>query len=144
MVERFEVVVMRVIQTSGKRKTAIARATIREGKGRVRINHRPVELIEPEIARFTIMEPLILAGEGVVGKVDVDVKVSGGGFMGQAEAARVAIARALIEWTNDVKLKEKFMKYDRTMLVGDSRRTEPHKPNRSTKGPRAKRQKSYR
>ncbi|WP_297490961.1 30S ribosomal protein S9 [Thermococcus sp.] len=135
---------MRVIQTSGKRKTAIARATIREGKGRVRINHRPVELIEPEIARFTIMEPLILAGEGVVGKVDVDVKVSGGGFMGQAEAARVAIARALIEWTNDVKLKEKFMKYDRTMLVGDSRRTEPHKPNRSTKGPRAKRQKSYR
>ncbi len=144
MVERFEVVVMRVIQTSGKRKTAIARATIREGKGRVRINHRPVELIEPEIARFTIMEPLILAGEGVVGKVDVDVKVSGGGFMGQAEAARVAIARALIEWTNDVNLKEKFMKYDRTMLVGDSRRTEPHKPNRSTKGPRAKRQKSYR
>ncbi len=135
---------MRVIQTSGKRKTAIARATIREGKGRVRINHRPVELIEPEIARFTIMEPLILAGEGVVGKVDVDVKVSGGGFMGQAEAARVAIARALIEWTNDVNLKEKFMKYDRTMLVGDSRRTEPHKPNRSTKGPRAKRQKSYR
>ncbi|WP_456366379.1 30S ribosomal protein S9 [Thermococcus sp.] len=135
---------MRVIQTSGKRKTAIARATIREGKGRVRINHRPVELIEPEIARFTIMEPLILAGEGVVGKVDVDVKVNGGGFMGQAEAARVAIARALIEWTNDVNLKEKFMKYDRTMLVGDSRRTEPHKPNRSTKGPRAKRQKSYR
>jgi len=135
---------MRVIQTSGKRKTAIARATIREGKGRVRINHRPVELIEPEIARFTIMEPLILAGEGVSGGVDVDVTVSGGGFMGQAEAARVAIARALIEWTNDVNLKEKFMKYDRTMLVGDSRRTEPHKPNRSTKGPRAKRQKSYR
>ncbi|AIU69796.1 30S ribosomal protein S9 [Thermococcus eurythermalis] len=135
---------MRVIQTAGKRKTAIARATIREGKGRVRINHKPVEIIEPEIARFTIMEPLILAGEEIVGKVDIDVKVEGGGFMGQAEAARVAIARALVEWTNDMNLKEKFMKYDRTMLVGDSRRTEPHKPNRSTKGPRAKRQKSYR
>ena len=135
---------MRVIQTAGKRKTAIARATIREGKGRVRINHKPVEIIEPEIARFTIMEPLILAGEEIVGKVDIDVKVEGGGFMGQAEAARVAIARALVEWTNDMNLKEKFMRYDRTMLVGDSRRTEPHKPNRSTKGPRAKRQKSYR
>ncbi|ASJ08620.1 30S ribosomal protein S9 [Thermococcus siculi] len=135
---------MKVIQTAGKRKTAIARATIREGKGRVRINRKPVEIIEPEIARFTIMEPLVLAGEEIVGKVDIDVKVEGGGFMGQAEAARVAIARALVEWTNDMNLKEKFMKYDRTMLVGDSRRTEPHKPNRSTKGPRAKRQKSYR
>ncbi|WP_297519152.1 30S ribosomal protein S9 [Thermococcus sp.] len=135
---------MKVIQTAGKRKTAIARATIREGKGRVRINHKPVEIIEPEIARFTIIEPLVLAGEEIVGKVDIDVRVEGGGFMGQAEAARVAIARALVEWTNDMNLKEKFMKYDRTMLVGDSRRTEPHKPNRSTKGPRAKRQKSYR
>ncbi|AEK72839.1 30S ribosomal protein S9P [Thermococcus sp. 4557] len=135
---------MKVIQTAGKRKTAIARATIREGKGRVRINHKPVEIIEPEIARFTIMEPLVIAGEEIVGKVDIDVKVEGGGFMGQAEAARVAIARALVEWTNDMNLKDKFMKYDRTMLVGDSRRTEMHKPNRSTKGPRAKRQKSYR
>jgi len=135
---------MKVIQTAGKRKTAIARATIREGKGRVRINRKPVEIIEPEIARFTIMEPLVLAGEEIVSKVDIDVKVEGGGFMGQAEAARVAIARALVEWTNDVNLKDKFMKYDRTMLVGDSRRTEMHKPNRSTKGPRAKRQKSYR
>jgi len=136
--------IMRIIQTAGKRKTAIARATIREGKGRVRINSKPVEIIEPEMARFTIMEPLVLAGEEIVSKVDIDVKVEGGGFMGQAEAARVAIARGLIEWTGDMNLKEKFMKYDRTMLVGDSRRTEPHKPNRSTKGPRAKRQKSYR
>ena len=135
---------MKVIQTSGKRKTAVARATIRGGKGRVRVNHKPVEIIEPEMIRFTIMEPLILAGEEIVGKVDIDVKVEGGGIMGQAEAARVAIARALIEWTNDMNLKDKFVKYDRTMLVGDSRRTEPHKPNRSTKGPRAKRQKSYR
>ncbi|AEH23954.1 30S ribosomal protein S9 [Pyrococcus yayanosii] len=135
---------MRIIQTSGKRKTAIARAVIREGKGRVRINGKPVELVEPEIARFTILEPLILAGEEVWNSVDIDVRVQGGGFMGQAEAARIAIARALVEWTNDMNLKEKFMKYDRTMLVGDPRRTEPHKPNRSTKGPRAKRQKSYR
>ncbi|KUK18391.1 MULTISPECIES: 30S ribosomal protein S9 [Thermococcus] len=135
---------MRIIQTAGKRKSAVARATIKEGNGRVRVNYKPVEILEPEIARFTIMEPLVIAGEEILGKVDVDVKVEGGGFMGQAEAARIAIARALVEWTGDMNLKEKFMKYDRTMLVGDSRRTEPHKPNRSTKGPRAKRQKSYR
>lgn len=135
---------VKVIQTAGKRKSAIARATIREGKGRIRINGKPVEIVEPEMIRFVIMEPLILAGEGIVNKVDIDVKVQGGGLMGQAEAARVAIARALVEWTNDMTLKDTYMQYDRTMLVGDSRRTEPHKPNRSTKGPRAKRQKSYR
>lgn len=135
---------MKVIQTAGKRKTAIARATIREGKGRVRINSKPVEIIEPEMIRLIIMEPLILAGEEIVNGVDIDVKVQGGGIVGQAEAARVAIARALVEWTNDMTLKDTYMQYDRTMLVGDSRRTEPHKPNRSTKGPRAKRQKSYR
>jgi len=134
----------KVIQTAGKRKSAIARATIREGKGRVRINGKPVEIIEPEMVRFVIIEPLVLAGEEIVNKVDIDVKVQGGGIVGQAEAARVAIARALVEWTNDMKLKDTYMQYDRTMLVGDSRRTEPHKPNRSTKGPRAKRQKSYR
>ncbi|MCD6559183.1 MAG: 30S ribosomal protein S9 [Palaeococcus sp.] len=132
------------MQTAGKRKSAIARATIREGKGRIRINGKPVEIMEPEMIRFVVMEPLVLAGEGIVNKVDIDVKVQGGGVMGQAEAARVAIARALVEWTNDMTLKDTYMQYDRTMLVGDSRRTEPHKPNRSTKGPRAKRQKSYR
>ncbi|RLF77956.1 30S ribosomal protein S9 [Thermococci archaeon] len=135
---------VKVIQTAGKRKSAIARATIREGKGRIRINGKPVEIMEPEMIRFVVMEPLVLAGEGIVNKVDIDVKVQGGGVMGQAEAARVAIARALVEWTNDMALKDTYMQYDRTMLVGDSRRTEPHKPNRSTKGPRAKRQKSYR
>ncbi|WP_293255188.1 30S ribosomal protein S9, partial [Palaeococcus sp. (in: euryarchaeotes)] len=135
---------VKVIQTAGKRKSAIARATIREGKGRIRINGKPVEIMEPEMIRFVVMEPLVLAGEGIVNKVDIDVKVQGGGVMGQAEAARVAIARALVEWTNDMTLKDTYMQYDRTMLVGDSRRTEPHKPNRSTKGPRAKRQKSYR
>lgn len=72
---------MRIIQTTGKRKTAIARAVIREGKGRVRINGKPVEIIEPEIARFTILEPLILAGEEIWNSVDIDVKVEGGGFM---------------------------------------------------------------
>ncbi|MCD6559747.1 MAG: 30S ribosomal protein S9, partial [Palaeococcus sp.] len=122
---------VKVIQTAGKRKSAIARATIREGKGRIRINGKPVEIMEPEMIRFVVMEPLVLAGEGIVNKVDIDVKVQGGGVMGQAEAARVAIARALVEWTNDMTLKDTYMQYDRTMLVGDSRRTEPHKPNRS-------------
>ncbi|MHC1592362.1 MAG: 30S ribosomal protein S9 [Candidatus Helarchaeales archaeon] len=133
---------VKVQLASGKRKTAIARANIREGTGKIRINKIPIELFSPEIARMKIMEPLILAGEDVIKKVDINVNVKGGGFMGQAEATRIAIARALVKWTKSQRLRSKFIKYDRVMLVGDSRRTEPKKFG----GPsaRARRQKSYR
>jgi len=132
----------KILLTSGKRKTAIARAVIRDGKGRIRINKIPIEIYQPELARWKIMEPLLLAGDDVISKIDIDVKVEGGGYMGQAEAARIAIARALVEWTEDPALKKKFIEYDRSMLVGDPRRTEPKKfGGRSA---RARRQKSYR
>ena len=132
---------MKIVNTSGKRKTAIARATIREGRGRVRVNKKPVEIIEPELVRMKIMEPLILA-KGLAEKVDIDVRVHGGGVMGQAEAVRTAIARGLVEWSGDAELREFFMKYDRTLLVNDSRRKEPKKVG--GRGARKRRQKSYR
>ncbi|HDO20463.1 MAG TPA: 30S ribosomal protein S9 [Candidatus Bathyarchaeota archaeon] len=133
---------MKILISSGKRKTAIARATLKNGSGRIYINGVPVELIEPELARWKIMEPLLLAGLDKVGKVDIEVNVKGGGFMGQAEAARMAIARGLVAWFKDSKLEKKFLEYDRTMLSGDPRRTEPKKFG----GPSARRrfQKSYR
>ncbi|AEF96409.1 30S ribosomal protein S9 [Methanotorris igneus] len=135
---------MKIVHTVGKRKTAIARATARPGKGRIRINKVPIELIEPKYKRMKLMEPIILAGEEVIKQMDIDVVVKGGGVMGQMDAARTAIGKAIVEFTGDPKIKEKFLAYDRTLLVSDARRTEPHKPSRSTKGPRAKRQKSYR
>jgi len=131
----------KVIHTSGKRKTAIARGTFRKGKGRIRVNKCPVELYDPELARLKINEPIILAGD-IVNDLDIDVKVIGGGVMGQAEAARMVIAKGLVQWTNDMDLKEKFVQYDRTMLVGDPRRSEPKKYG--GRGARARRQKSYR
>jgi len=133
---------VKILISSGKRKTAIARATLKNGSGRIYINGVPVELIEPELARWKIMEPLLLAGLDKVGKVDIEVNVKGGGFMGQAEAARMAIARGLVAWFKDSKLEKKFLEYDRTMLSGDPRRTEPKKFG----GPSARRrfQKSYR
>ena len=134
---------MKIVQYTGKRKEAIARAILKEGKGRIRINRTPLPLYKPKIARFKIKEPLILAGD-IVDSVDININVKGGGFMGQADAARIAIARGLVKWTQDMDLREIYMDYDRTMLKGDSRRTEPHKPNASSKGPRAKKQKSYR
>ncbi|ADG13362.1 ribosomal protein S9P [Methanocaldococcus infernus ME] len=130
--------------TVGKRKRAIARAVAREGKGRIRINKIPIELIEPKYKRMKLMEPILLAGEEVISKMDIDVTVKGGGVMGQMDAARTAIGKAIVEFTGSKELRDKFLAYDRTLLVSDARRTEPHKPSRSTKGPRAKRQKSYR
>ncbi|WP_456472416.1 30S ribosomal protein S9 [Methanocaldococcus sp.] len=134
----------KVVMTVGKRKRAIARAVAREGKGRIRINKIPIELIEPKYKRMKLMEPILLAGEEVISQMDIDVTVKGGGVMGQMDAARTAIGKAIVEFTGSKELRDKFLAYDRTLLVSDARRTEPHKPSRSTKGPRAKRQKSYR
>ncbi|MEJ5328445.1 MAG: 30S ribosomal protein S9 [Candidatus Bathyarchaeia archaeon] len=132
----------KVLVVSGKRKTAIARAFVRPGVGRVRINMVPVEIFEPEIAREKIMEPLIHAGEDVWKQLDIDVKTSGGGYMGQAEAARMALANALLKWTKSTHLRTVFTEYDRTMIAGDPRRKEPKKFGGP--GARAKEQKSYR
>ena len=134
--------VKKVLVVSGKRKTAVARAVVRPGVGRVRINMVPVEIFEPEIAREKIMEPLLQAGEDVWKQLDMDVKTSGGGYMGQAEAARMAVANALLKWTKSSHLRTVFTEYDRTMLAGDSRSKEPKKFGGP--GARAREQKSYR
>lgn len=132
----------KVLVVSGKRKTASARAIVKPGAGRIRINRIPVEIYMPEIAREKIMEPLLQAGEDVWKQLDMDIKTSGGGFMGQAEAARVTVANALLKWTKSSHLRTVFTEYDRTMIVGDSRSKEPKKFGGP--GARARDQKSYR
>ena len=131
----------KLIMTSGSRKLSIARATLRPGKGVVRINRMLLDLYQPEMCRMKIMEPLLLA-EDVAGKVDIDVRVDGGGVNSGAEAARLAIARALVAFAGKEGLKQRFLDYDRNMLVADVRYKETCKPNDSKA--RAKRQKSYR
>ena len=132
---------VKVVHTNGKRKTAIARATLRSGKGRVRINSKPVEFYQPELARLKIKEPIELAGKQA-NRVDINVSVEGGGVMGQAEASRTAIARGIVQWFDDEKLQKLFQNYDRALLVNDTRRKEPKHP--MGRGARKKRQKSYR
>lgn len=132
----------KVLVLSGKRKTAIARATVRLGKGRIRVNNIPVEIFEPKLARDKIMEPLLLIEDEVWKQLDINVKVSGGGFMGQAEAARIAIAKCLLKWTKSARLRTTLRDYDRTMIAGDPRRKEPKKFGGP--GARARDQKSYR
>jgi len=131
---------VKIIHCSGKRKRAVARATLKPGKGKVRVNNKMLDVVYPKIAQLKIQEPLILAGS-IANGVDIDVNVKGGGFISQAEAARLAIARTLVKY--DKKLEKNFLNYDRQLLVADVRRKEPHKPNTS-KGARSKRQKSYR
>ena len=132
----------KVIVSSGKRKTAIARATIKQGKGRIRVNGVPLEVLPNELSRIKISEVFIIIGEEVRESIDIRVNVRGGGYMGQAEAIRTAIARVLIEYFDDMTMKEKFTVYDKTIVSGDPRRTEPkHFGGRSS---RSRFQKSYR
>ncbi len=132
----------KAINTSGKRKTAIARCTTREGKGRITVNNIPLDVIEPVLVRYKMTEPLLFVDEAVRNKIDMKIKVVGGGFMSQSDAVRISIARGLVAWTESAELKEKFVNYERQMLVGDSRRKERKKYGGP--GARSKYTKSYR
>ena len=132
----------KTVQTVGKRKRAIARASFKKGKGVIKINSKPIELVTPELVRLKIQEPLKIAGDSWKG-YDVKIIVKGGGPMGQAEAVRMALARGLVELVGG-DLKQKYITYDRNLLVYDPRRTEPRKPPHSSWGARRYKQRSKR
>jgi small subunit ribosomal protein S9 len=132
---------MDCVNTSGKRKTAVARAVVKEGTGKVTVNKIPIALYTPELARLKIQEPLGLAGDKS-SKVDIAVTVQGGGVMGQATAVRTAIARGMCEYFKDDELEETYRTYDRSLIINDDRRKLPKNP--MGPGARAKKQKSYR
>lgn len=127
---------------SGKRKRAIAKALIKEGKGKITINKIPYENLN-NFHRLTIKEPVDIT-KSVLGNFnfDIEVKFTGGGTESGIEASRLAIAKSLVGFTKSAELKKAFVDYDRNMLVADTRRKEPYKPGDSKA--RAKRQKSYR
>lgn len=134
---------MNDLVVSGKRKTAVAKATIKEGNGVITINKRPVKFYQ-FLQQLEISEPLIIAKE-VLGEpnYDIHVSVSGGGINSIIEASRLAIARAILKFSKDnEKLKQAYISYDRNMLVADTRRKEAYKPGDSKA--RANRQTSYR
>jgi small subunit ribosomal protein S9 len=131
---------IKTIHTSGKRKSAIARATLKPGKGKIKINNAYLDNHNNNILKLRIQEPLILAGDRVK-EIDIQIRVAGGGVNGQAEAIRLALGRALAQY--DKKLEKVFENYDRQLLVADVRRKETRKPGRHSKA-RAKTQKSYR
>ncbi|MEM4330414.1 MAG: 30S ribosomal protein S9 [Candidatus Pacearchaeota archaeon] len=130
------------IITTGKRKRAIAKATIKEGKGNVFINRKKLEFF-PWLNQLEIKEPLMIAKEILKElNFDIYVNVKGGGISSQTEATRLAIAKAIVAYTKNDQIRRAYLSYDKALLVADTRRNEPHKP-RDSKA-RAKRQKSYR
>ena len=138
----------KVVNMSGKRKTAVARATVKKGKGRVRVNSQPIEILQPELARRKAVEPLIIAGAmDRLDDVDININVHGGGVMGQMDAIRTAIARGLVQYNRgaegiDKVLEDEYRRFDRSLLVNDPRRKEPK--HQLGRGARKKWQKSYR
>jgi len=127
---------------SGKRKTAIARATINKGNGIVKINKRNYKNLD-FFKKLLIDEPIEITKK-ILGNFDFDINVNvrGGGLNSQIEASRLAIARALVEFTKSLELKKAFSNYDKNLLVADTRRKEAYKPGDSKA--RRKRQKSFR
>ena len=130
------------IITSGKRKTAVARATLIEGSGKILINNKDYKNLQM-FDKLSIEEPIKIT-EKILEKINFDVKINvrGGGEKGQIEAARLALARAIIEFTKSAPLTKAFMDYDRNLLIADVRRKEMYKPGDSKA--RAKRQSSKR
>jgi len=127
---------------AGKRKKAVAKATISAGKGKILINQMPYENL-PFFKKLMVQEALDIAKK-VLGEptYNIQVKMSGGGQESQIDAARLSIAKAIVAFTKSAELKKAYLSYDRSLLVADIRRKEPYKPGDSKA--RAKRQKSYR
>jgi small subunit ribosomal protein S9 len=130
----------RVELARGKRKTSVARAAVKEGHGRIRVNSMLTSAMPNRFLREMIEEPLRLAGPEGNG-VDVEVKVHGGGESGQAQASRTAIARALSQYFGE-NLKKSYEEADKYLLDEDPRRVEPKKYK--GRKARARFQKSYR
>ncbi|HIH19661.1 TPA: 30S ribosomal protein S9 [Candidatus Micrarchaeota archaeon] len=128
------------IMERGKRKEAIARASIKAGKGIVRVNGILATQFPNPFARQIMLEPLAFLDEPF--DFDISVSVKGGGVMGQAQAVRIAMARALVAFKKSDVLRKAFLDFDRSMIVEDTRRVEPKK----FKGPKARARftKSYR
>ncbi|KAG1801682.1 ribosomal protein S9/S16-domain-containing protein [Suillus plorans] len=138
---------VKAVQTFGKKKTATAVAHAKEGRGIIRVNGSPINLVQPEILRFKIYEPVLVAGEDSFAPLDIRVRAKGGGHTSQVYAIRQAIAKALIAYYakyidaySAMELKKKLVAYDRTLLIADPRRMEPKKFGGA--GARARRQKS--
>ena len=137
------------VQVYGRKKTATAVAFCKRGNGLIKVNGRPLDVVEPQVLKYKLMEPILLLGQEKFSGVDIRVKVRGGGQVAQIYAVRQAISKALIAYyqkyvdeASKKEIKDILIQYDRSLLVADPRRMEPKKFGGP--GARARYQKSYR
>ena len=137
------------MQTFGRKKNAIAVAFAKEGRGLLKVNGIPIDIIEPEVIRYKIYEPILLLGNARFANLDIRVRVKGGGTVSKFYAIRQAIAKAIVAYTQKYvdeatknEIKDALLAYDRALLVSDPRRCEPKKFGGNAA--RARYQKSYR
>eukprot|EP01088_Endostelium_zonatum_P002285 TRINITY_DN127_c0_g1_i1.p1 TRINITY_DN127_c0_g1~~TRINITY_DN127_c0_g1_i1.p1 ORF type:complete len:234 (-),score=58.87 TRINITY_DN127_c0_g1_i1:71-772(-) len=147
--KRKKKVVIKSVQTFGKKKSAIAVAYTCEGVGLLKVNGSPIELVEPQVLRYKVLEPILLLGRERFAKIDIRIQVQGGGHVSQIYAIRQALAKAVVAYyqkyvdeSEKQKIKDILMDYDRSLLAIDARRCEPKKFG--GRGARARFQKSYR
>lgn len=134
----------KIVFTVGKRKDSVARAKVVAGTGKITINSKPLEIWGSEFLRMRVMEPLILSDD-LAKKIDIRINVRSGGMTGQTESVRMAIARGILDFFKDKSLREKFIDYDRNMIVFDPRRNETHHAGGASKrGSRRHKQRSKR
>lgn len=140
---------MQAVQTFGKKKSATAVAHCKAGKGLIKVNGSPIELVEPEILRLKVLEPILILGKERFANMDIRCTVRGGGQTSQVYAIRQAISKAIVAYhqkfideASKNEIRDILIKYDRSLLVADPRRCEPKKFGGP--GARARYQKSYR
>eukprot|EP00792_Barthelona_sp_PAP020_P004265 TRINITY_DN2005_c0_g1_i1.p1 TRINITY_DN2005_c0_g1~~TRINITY_DN2005_c0_g1_i1.p1 ORF type:complete len:154 (+),score=17.70 TRINITY_DN2005_c0_g1_i1:36-464(+) len=122
------------VQCFGRKKTAVAVAHVKAGKGVLKINGCPLELVRPEILRAKVAEPVYLLGRDVFNSLDIRIRVRGGGYTAQVYAIRQAICKGVVafyqKYVNEaakIDIKNTLLAYDRSLLVADPRRCEPKK-----------------
>ena len=132
-----------------RKKTATACAFAKQGRGLIKVNGQPVELIEPESLRLKVFEPVLILGQEKFSNLDIRIRVRGGGMTAQIYAIRAAIAKSIVAYhakyvdeSSKNELRAQLMAYDRNLLVSDPRRCEPKKYG--GRSARARFQKSYR
>lgn len=137
------------VQVFGRKKTATAVAHCKRGNGLIKVNGRPLEMIEPRTLQYKLLEPVLLLGKERFAGVDIRVRVKGGGHVAQIYAIRQSISKALVAYyqkyvdeASKKEIKDILIQYDRTLLVADPRRCESKKFGGP--GARARYQKSYR
>ncbi|MBC7425737.1 MAG: 30S ribosomal protein S9 [Bacteroidia bacterium] len=114
---------MEVVNTSGRRKTAVARTYIKDGSGDFKVNEKNLDVYFPTLVnQHKAAQALIVTDN--VGKYDIKVNVDGGGVTGQAEAIRLSIAKALCDINPEFRLTLKPL----GLLTRDSRMVERKKP----------------